>query len=214
MTIFYHIVAVSTNGVIGNGDDLPWRIPSDLKYFKEKTEGKCCIVGRKTYETIKHLKNRKFVVVTRQKLENTENAIFVNSIDEALEFVRNKHSLCYIIGGAEIYRQTFDIAAKLFITYVEKTVEGDAFYKMPDGMFELKKSSDLKTENGNIFYFMEYDRTNKPKIADTLMDMAEYDEEHPNSGFRIDPTWTRDELKIQLKSFFDAVKLDIEKNPE
>ena len=101
MTIFYHIVAVSTNGVIGNGDDIPWHIPSDLKRFKEKTEGKCCIVGRKTYETIKHLKNRNFVVVTRTPTTKTDNAVFVESIDAAVEYVKGKHSVCYIIGGAE-----------------------------------------------------------------------------------------------------------------
>lgn len=156
MTKFFHIVAVSTNGVIGNGDDIPWRIPTDLKYFKEKTQNKYCIVGRKTYETIKHLKNRMFIVVTRQKLENTETAKFVDSIESAIKYAHEiSLGTCFIIGGAEIYRQTFDVASKLYVTYVEKSVKGTAFYEIPDD-YSLIKSSDLKSENGNIFYFMEY----------------------------------------------------------
>lgn len=157
MTKFYHIVAVSTNGVIGDGDSIPWRIPTDLQYFKEKTSGKYCIVGRKTYDTIKHLKNRTFIVITRQNLDNTENAVFVDSIAAAIKYANDLNVYdCFIIGGAEIYKQTFDVVSKLYVTYVEKSVDGDAFYNIPIGDFTLSKSSDLKSENGNIFYFMEY----------------------------------------------------------
>ena len=73
----------------------------------------------------------------------------------------------------------------MFVTYIEKNVDGDAYYHIPDGKFEIKDSSDLNTENGNIFYFMEYQRVNKPNIADIIIDMAEYDEANPNSGFHI-----------------------------
>ena len=51
---------------------------------------------------------------------------------------------------------------------------------------------------------MEYDRVDKPKIADILIDLAEYDEEHPDSGFRIEPSWIREEMSIKLKEFFKS----------
>ena len=86
MTIkFAHIVARSVNGVIGNNGYIPWKISRDLNFFKEKTTNNICIVGRKTYDGIKHLKNRTFIVISRQNYENTNNAYFVNSVEEAIE---------------------------------------------------------------------------------------------------------------------------------
>ena len=158
MTKFIHIVAVSENGVIGNDDKLPWSsIPSDLKFFKETTLNHWCIVGRKTYDTIKHLKNRNFIVITRQKFDDLENVKFVDSVESSIELANEmKVGRCYVIGGAEIYRQTFKYVTKLLVTYIEKTVDGNAFYEVPQN-YRLVDSSDVKSENGNLFYFMKYE---------------------------------------------------------
>lgn len=206
MTKFIHIVAVSTNGVIGNDDKLPWSIPSDLKFFKETTMDQWCIVGRKTYDGIKHLKNRNFIVVSRQPTTSSDTVKFVDSIESAIQTAKEMNvNNCYIIGGAEIYRQTFKYATKLLITYVEKTVDGNAFYNIPDN-YQLHKSSDIKSENGNLFYFMQY-VAHKPYVAELIELQREYDEANPNSGLKLS-NMTREEMHIKLKEFFNEKKPD------
>lgn len=207
MTKFVHIVAVSTNGVIGNDDKLPWSIPSDLKFFKETTLNHWCIVGRKTYDTIKHLKNRNFIVITRQQFEDTDIVKYVSDVESAIALAKTlTEAKCYVIGGAEIYRQTFPYVDKLLVTYVEKNVEGNAFYEIPDN-FQIHKSSDPKCENGNLFYFMQYKKVaEKPLIAELIELQRAYDKANPNSGLTIDPEWTREETRLKLKEFFDKTK--------
>lgn len=207
MTKFIHIVAVSTNGVIGNGDDLPWRIPSDLQHFKEVTMNHYCIVGRKTYETIKHLKNRNFIVISRQSFEDQENAKYVKDVESAIEYARSiRMNRCYIIGGAEIYKQTFKYATKLLVTYVEKTVEGTAFYEIPS-QYKMVKSSDFKSENGYLFYFMEYEYE-KTHLDELIEMQREYDKMNPNSRLSFSKNDTREDMSRKLKEFFD------EKSPD
>ena len=96
MTIkFIQIVARSSNGVIGNGDDIPWKLPKDLAYFKEKTMNQVCIVGRKTYETIKFLKGRHFIVITRSPETLLEGALSAKDIDTSIELA---HSTAFTLG--------------------------------------------------------------------------------------------------------------------
>ena len=162
MTIkFAHIVARSVNGVIGNNGYIPWKISRDLNFFKEKTTNNICIVGRKTYDGIKHLKNRTFIVISRQNYENTNNAYFVNSVDDAIEKAKEifdaKIMCCvYIIGGSEIYKETFKYVSFLYITEIEKTFDGDAFYSFEYEKFKLIESSDVHSENKTLFYFTKY----------------------------------------------------------
>lgn len=161
MIKFAHIVARSVNGVIGNNGEIPWKIKQDLQFFKEKTTNNICIVGRKTYDGIKHLKNRTFIVVTRSTdLENTESATFVNSIDDAIEVSKLKFDTStmqcvYIIGGSELYKQTFDIASTLYVTEIEKSFDGDSTYFVPEN-FKLCSASELHSENKIPFYFTTY----------------------------------------------------------
>ena len=162
MTIkFAHIVARSINGVIGNNGDIPWKISRDLNFFKEKTTNNICIVGRKTYDGIKHLKNRTFIVISRQNYENTDNAYFVNGVEEAIEKSKEifdaKIMCCvYIIGGAEIYKETFKYVSFLYITEIEKSFDGDAFYSFEHEKFKLIESSNVHSENKTLFYFTKY----------------------------------------------------------
>ena len=108
MTTLHLIVARARNGVIGKNNQLPWHLPDDLKHFKRTTLGKPVIMGRKTWESLpKALPGRLNVVITRQADYVAEGATVVASIDEALEVVKeNEHA--FIMGGAEIYRQTMN----------------------------------------------------------------------------------------------------------
>jgi dihydrofolate reductase len=126
-----HIVARSTNGVIGKEGMLPWHLPKDLKFFKEKTMGHCMVMGRKTFEGFPSpLKGRTHLVVSRSEApaDLPENVIFLQSLEQALDWAKEKDTLVYIIGGGEIFSQTVGIATDLLITEVDTVADGDVYY--------------------------------------------------------------------------------------
>jgi dihydrofolate reductase len=129
------IVAVAKNNVIGKDNKLIWKLPADMKYFKDMTEGCVVITGRKNYESIpekfRPLPNRINIVITRQKDYAAFGAFVVGSITEAINLAKKvvfKDKRIFIIGGAEIYKQTMDIIDELFVTEIHHEFEGDAFF--------------------------------------------------------------------------------------
>jgi dihydrofolate reductase len=124
------VVAVASNGVIGSGGALPWRIPEDLRRFKALTMGKPCVMGRKTWESLpkKPLPGRTNIVVTRDKSFRADEAIVVHSLEDAFAQVRDAAEVA-IIGGAEIFRAALPYANRIDLTEVHAEVEGDT--KMP-----------------------------------------------------------------------------------
>jgi len=126
------IAAVAENRVIGNGNALPWRLPADLKHFRELTTGHPVIMGRRNYESIgRALPQRTNVVVTRQPDYRARDCIVVDSLEAAFE-VCGDASEIFIIGGAEIYAQTVDRAGRLYLTLVHAAVPGDTFFPEVD----------------------------------------------------------------------------------
>ena len=127
------IVAASENNVIGKNNDLIWRLPNDLKRFKELTSGHCIIMGRKTYESLPGiLPNRKHIVLTRKhKNEFPENILVVNNFEEALYEARND-SNPFIIGGGEVYKSGVILAEKIELTRVHENFDGDTFFPKID----------------------------------------------------------------------------------
>lgn len=137
MMIISSIAAVAENNVIGKDNQLIWRLPSDMKFFKDKTEGHCIITGRKNYESIpekfRPLVNRTNIVVTRQKNYSAPGAIVVHSIDEAVAMAKEQgEAELFIIGGADIYKQTMVITDRIYLTEVHHSFEGDAFFPKID----------------------------------------------------------------------------------
>jgi dihydrofolate reductase len=126
MTIVSLVYAQSRNGVIGADGGLPWRIPSDLRRFKEITMGKPVIMGRKTWDSLprKPLPGRKNIVVTRQRGFQTDGAEVANSADEAMRLAGDVPEVC-VIGGGEIYFMFLPIARRVYLTEVDVDVEGD-----------------------------------------------------------------------------------------
>ena len=129
------VVAVSRNNAIGKGNELPWRISEDLKFFKSVTLGKPCIMGRKTYESIgKALPNRDNIVITRNAQFTAPNVTVANDLEDAIKIAeafaiaRSVAEIC-IIGGGEIYRQSIEDVTKLYLTKVDTIIEdADAFF--------------------------------------------------------------------------------------
>lgn len=131
--ILSHIVAAAENGVIGVDNTLPWDIPEDMKFFREKTKGKALIMGRKTFESVGHpLPHRLNVVITRQKNYHPEGAHVVSTLDEAIEYCKSQQSKygeeIFIIGGGEIFRQSLDRVDLIYLTRIHKKIPGDVTY--------------------------------------------------------------------------------------
>ena len=133
------IAALSENRAIGKGNQLIWKIPEDLRRFKEITSGHPVIMGRKTYESIgRLLPNRTNIIITRDKEYKVEGAIVVYSLEEAFRQAQGKQNEgeIFIIGGGQIFEQGIKIADKLYLTVIEGQFEGDTFF--PD-YSEFKK---------------------------------------------------------------------------
>jgi len=127
------IVAVANNNVIGKDNTLIWHLPADMNYFKEKTSGHCVITGRKNYESIpekfRPLPNRTNIVITRQLDYAAPGAIVVDSIEKAILTAKNTGDTeIFIIGGAEIYKQSLHLADRVYLTKIRHSFEGDAFF--------------------------------------------------------------------------------------
>ena len=155
------IAAVSDNGVIGKNNQLPWHLPADLQYFKKITLGHPIIMGRKNYESIgRALSGRKNIILTRNKDFSAENIFVANSLKEAFEIA--KPDDCFVIGGAEIYREALPFCDKLYITKVHATIEGDTFMpEFPEHFKEISCIKNYKDEkNGWDYDFLVFTNSN------------------------------------------------------
>ncbi len=156
------IVAVAKNGAIGKGNDLPWRLPADLQYFKKVTLGKPVIMGRKTFDSIgKPLPGRLNIVVSRQASWLAEGVESVTSFEEALKIASNQDNVdeIMLIGGAQLYKAGMPFVDKLYVTEVDIEVDGDAFFPgiSPEDWREISRESHAADEkNGLNYHFVEY----------------------------------------------------------
>jgi dihydrofolate reductase len=130
---------MARNRVIGKDNKLPWHLPEDVKFFKDKTKGHVIIMGRKTFESLgKPLPDRFHIVITRNQGYDFHDPMVevVSSIQHALElshmllakFPQRFGDEVFIIGGAEIYKQSMDLIHRLYLTVIEQDYEGDAFF--------------------------------------------------------------------------------------
>ncbi|HSN85368.1 MAG TPA: dihydrofolate reductase [Thermoanaerobaculia bacterium] len=155
------IVAMAANRVIGRDNDLPWRLPDDLRRFKRLTMGHTLVMGRKTWESIgRPLPGRAIVVVTRQEGYGVPPGVSVaRSVEEALEIAEGDE--VFIAGGEEVFRQTVDRADRLYLTRIDKDFPGDTFFPEFDPeRFRLVEREDHEaTEEVPFAYsFLTYDR--------------------------------------------------------
>lgn len=150
----YHIVAAAgERAVIGKDNRLPWHFFADMKFFKQTTTGHTIIMGRKTFESLgkKPLPNRENFVLSRAVLEAPAGVKAFQSLDEALRAASSEK--VFIIGGAELFRQTLDRIDGIYLTRIEKDFEGDTFYPpIPDAFKE--KSREDREENGTQLHFI------------------------------------------------------------
>ena len=121
------IAAVAENGVIGNANALPWRLPADLKRFRRLTVGHPIIMGRRSYESIgRPLPQRQNIVVTRGPFV-AAGVVVAHTLADAFASVVDGAEV-FVIGGADIYTQTIGRADRIYLTEVHARIDGDTFF--------------------------------------------------------------------------------------
>jgi dihydrofolate reductase len=155
------IVAASTNNVIGKDGGLPWRLPEDLRRFKQVTMGKPMIMGRATWESIgRALPGRKNIVMTRQKDFVAEGCDVVATIDDAIKTAGNAEEVM-IIGGGNLYRQFLPRTDRIYFTRVHVRIDGDTYFpEFNEGEWDLsaKEAFSASTEREYAFDILMLDR--------------------------------------------------------
>lgn len=125
------IAGVAENGVIGSDQTIPWRVPSDMAFFKKTTLGKPIVMGRKQYETVgRPLPGRTNIVITRQQGYQPEGVLVFHDIESALEKAQaiaadDGVDEIMIIGGGELYAQIMERAERLYISHIDLSPAGD-----------------------------------------------------------------------------------------
>ena len=124
------IVAVDRNGAIGKGGQLPWHYSADMKFFKETTTGHACVMGYKTWLTLKRpLPNRLNIVLSREaEVQPQDSVIVMRDVKSVLSKAKELNCDLFIIGGEQVYRAFLPFIEKWVVTKVPLEVEGaDAF---------------------------------------------------------------------------------------
>ena len=123
------IAAVGKNLELGKDNHLLWRLPEDLKFFKEQTMGKPMIMGKKTLDSLPRLlPGRLHLVLTHQQLEETEQVKVFNDIDSLIEFIKTLDQEVMVIGGAQVYKQMLELSDKMILTEIDAETEADAYF--------------------------------------------------------------------------------------
>ena len=156
------IAAMDRNRVIGVDNKLPWHLPIDLKFFKDKTLGHHIIMGRKTFESMgKPLPGRTSVIVTRQHDYKVEGARVVHSLDAALMTTQGDDEI-YVIGGGDIYTQALKFADRVYLSEVDIAVpRGDAYFpELPANEWQVadRRVHEIDEKNKYRCTFLTYVR--------------------------------------------------------
>lgn len=166
MIRFAHIVACSLNGTIGKEGKMPWHLPSDLKHFKRLTSGHIIIMGKKTYLSIgRALPQRLSIVVSRTGCQTEEGVLQAKSLEEAFKLAED-HSAqwsdeVFIIGGGEIYRQTLALVDTVYLTKIDRSIDGDTFYPL-DQLGDFIPISEQILESPEKHSFLTLKRRHAP----------------------------------------------------
>ena len=186
----YHVVAMALNRVIGKDNRLPWHFSSDLKHFKELTFGSTVIMGRKTFESIgKPLPGRENFVISRSHSESyschsedperregdeesqrsfaslrmtkpSEHLHYFNSIEKAIQSVKTPKA--FIIGGAQIFKETISRVDGIYLTQIEKEYEGDRFYpEIPSPFREQSRKALQDQPKVEVIFYQNVQRLKK-----------------------------------------------------
>ncbi|TCP27062.1 dihydrofolate reductase [Scopulibacillus darangshiensis] len=156
-----YLLAMDENRIIGKNNDLPWRLPNDLKFFKRLTMGHTIVMGRKTLESFKKpLPGRRNVVLTKNKDYYPAGCDIFHSVDAILDMDSPNREI-FVIGGSQIFNAFFPYVDRLYITLIEHSFAGDTYFEGFDES-EWELVSDRKgivdEKNRYPHRFLIYDR--------------------------------------------------------
>tara|TARA_R110001632_G_scaffold42605_7_gene107904 strand:- start:9793 stop:10281 length:489 start_codon:yes stop_codon:yes gene_type:complete len=155
------IAAIGKNNELGKDNDLIWHLSADLKRFKKVTTGHTIIMGRNTFESIgKPLPNRRSVIITRNTSYLQEGCDVVHSLEAAIELIKDEEA-AFIIGGAQIYKETIEknLADQLDITQVHQDFEADVYFPEIDAKVWKEVSREdfsLDEKNQYNYSFLQF----------------------------------------------------------
>lgn len=155
------VSAMDRNRLIGRDNALPWSLPADLAHFKKTTMGKPVLMGRLTYESIgRPLPGRTNVVVSRDPDFVAEGCLVVHSINDAFAKAGDVDEVC-IMGGASFYAQTLPLADRMYLTIIDDTFAGDAWFPLysEDDWLEVSREDHEPDEkNPHHYSFLTLER--------------------------------------------------------
>ncbi|MCW9699684.1 type 3 dihydrofolate reductase [Avibacterium sp. 20-129] len=157
------IVAMTKNNVIGKNNQMPWHLPADLAWFRQNTQGKPVIMGRKTFESIgRPLPKRTNIVLSRSPFEY-DGVIWKSDFTSAMDFV-NEFPEIMLIGGGELFKQYLPHADKLYLTEIQAEIDGDTFFPQinwADWQIEFEQYRPADENNSYDCRFLILQRINR-----------------------------------------------------
>lgn len=163
--IVSQIVAIAKNRAMGINNNLPWHLPEDMKFFREKTKGHVMIMGRKTFDSLgSPLPHRQHIIITRQpnfKYDHPKVKI-VSSLEQAIETAQGLlpewPEEVFIIGGSGVFKESFPVTNKIYLTMIAQDFPGDVFYpEIPETLFKMTEKADVK-DSSVPFAFTTWER--------------------------------------------------------
>lgn len=155
------VAAVASNGVIGRAGRLPWRLPEDLRRFRELTIGHTVIMGRRTWESLpRALPGRQNIVVSRSPGFRATGACVAMSLDDALARIASPPP-AFCIGGSELYRAALPLAQIAFVTQIDRAFDGDATFPALDPAQWREMAREQRMQEGPdgfAYAFVTYER--------------------------------------------------------
>jgi dihydrofolate reductase len=157
------VVAHSRNRVIGRDGGLPWRLPGDMRHFRELTTGHTVLMGRRTYESLpdsfRPLPGRRNLVLSTNPAYRAEGAEVFSDLASALEACAGE---CFVIGGAQTYEESLPLAGRLHATEIDAEIEGDVHFPAIGADWHLVEESERLFENDLAYRIRTYERTSAP----------------------------------------------------
>ena len=154
------IAAIGKNRELGYNNDLIWKIPEDLNFFKDNTMGKYIVMGMNTFVSLpKLLPGRKHIVLTSKNVDLGDDVIIIHGIDELVQYIDNLGSEVMIIGGASIYRQMIKYTDRMLLTEIDSEAMADVYF--PEFFMEEWNRKLISSHNYNDIEYSHVEYTRK-----------------------------------------------------
>jgi len=157
------VVAHSSNRVIGRAGGLPWRLPGDMRHFRELTTGHTVLMGRRTFESLpdafRPLPGRRNLVLSSDDAYAAPGAEVFHDLASALEASAGE---CFVIGGAVTYEEALPLATRLYTTEIDAEIAGDVLFPEVGDGWRCVEQSERLSENDLDYTFKTYERAAAP----------------------------------------------------